>query len=56
MNRFAGALLIPEEMLQDDLRGNGKLDIRYYIELKKKYRVSAHALIVCANQIGAITV
>lgn len=55
MNRFAGALLIPEEMLQDDLRGNGKLDIRYYIELKKKYRVSAQALIVRANQIGAIT-
>lgn len=55
MNRFAGALLIPEEMLRDDLRGNGKLDIRYYIELKKKYRVSAQALIVRANQIGAIT-
>lgn len=55
MNRFAGALLIPEELLQDDLRGNGKLDMRYYVELKKKYRVSAQALIVRANQIGAIT-
>lgn len=55
MNRFAGALLIPVEMLSDDLRGNGKLDIRYYIELKKKYRVSAQALIVRANQIGSIT-
>lgn len=55
MHRFAGALLIPEEMLLDDLRGNGKLDIRYYIELKKKYRVSAQALIVRANQIGAIS-
>lgn len=55
MNRFAGALLIPEEMLRDDLRGNGKLDIRYYVELKKKYRVSAQALIVRANQIGSIT-
>lgn len=56
MNRFAGALLIPEEMLLNDLRGNGRLDIRYYIELKKKYRVSAQALIVRANQIGTITV
>lgn len=55
MNRFAGALLVPEELLFDDLRGNGKLDIRYYIELKKKYRVSAQALIVRANQIGAIS-
>lgn len=55
MNRFAGALLVPEELLYEDLRGNGKTDIRYYIELKKKYRVSAQALIVRANQIGALT-
>lgn len=55
MNRFAGALLIPKGMLFEDLSGNGKLDIRYYIELKKKYRVSAQALIVRANQIGALT-
>lgn len=55
MNRFAGALLMPEEMLRDDLYGNAKTDIRYYIELKKKYRVSAQALIVRANQIGSIT-
>lgn len=55
MNRFAGALLVPEDMLLDDLCGSGRLDIRYYIELKKKYRVSAQALIVRASQIGAIT-
>lgn len=55
MNRFAGALLIPKEMLIEDLSGKGKLDIRYYVELKKKYRVSAQALIVRANQIGALT-
>ena len=55
MNRFAGALLVPEELLYEDLRGNGKTDIHYYIELKKKYRVSAQALIVRANQIGAVT-
>ena len=35
MNRFAGALLVPEELLHEDLRGNGKTDIRYYIEVKK---------------------
>ena len=55
MNRFAGALLIPREMLLEDLKGGAKLDIRYYIELKKKYRVSAQALIVRANQIGVLT-
>lgn len=55
MNRFAGALLMPEELLLTDLSGNGKLDIHYYVELKKKYRVSAQALIVRANQIGAIS-
>lgn len=55
MNQFAGALLIPKELLLDDLAGKWKVDIGYYIELKKKYRVSAQALIVRANQIGAIT-
>lgn len=55
MNHFAGALLIPKELLAEDLKGNGKTDIRYYIQLKKKYLVSAQALIVRANQIGAIT-
>ena len=42
-------------MLDRDLQGNAKTDIRYYIELKKRYRVSAQALIVRASQIGAIT-
>lgn len=55
MNHFAGALLIPKSMLDRDLQGNAKTDIRYYIELKKRYRVSAQALIVRASQIGAIT-
>lgn len=55
MNHFAGALLIPKDLLNQDLIGNGKTDIRYYIQLKKKYLVSAQALIVRANQIGAIT-
>lgn len=55
MNHFAGALLIPKELFAEDLKGKGKTDIRYYIQLKKKYLVSAQALIVRANQIGAIT-
>jgi len=56
MNQFAGALLIPGQMLRQDLLGNGKTDIKLYIELKKKYRVSAQALIVRANQLEIITV
>ena len=55
MNQFAGALLMPRDLLLNDLMGRWKLDLGYYIELKKKYRVSAQALIVRANQIGAIT-
>ena len=55
MNHFAGALLVPKDLLLQDLSGNGKTDIRSYIQLKKKYLVSAQALIVRANQIGAIT-
>lgn len=55
MNRFAGALLVPKEMLLQDLVGSCKTDIRYYLELKKKYRVSAQALIVRASQIEAIS-
>lgn len=55
MNHFAGALLIPRDLLLQDLGGSGKTDVRYYIQLKKKYLVSAQALIVRANQIGAIT-
>ena len=55
MNQFAGTLLVPKDLLIKDLHGNVKTDVRYYVELKKKYRVSAQALIVRANQIGAIT-
>lgn len=55
MNQFAGALLMPRDLLLNDLMGRWKLDLSYYIELKKKYRVSAQALIVRANQIRAIT-
>lgn len=49
MNRFAGALLMPQELLLEDWRGRRKTDIYYYIKMKKKYRVSAQALIVRVN-------
>ncbi|MEG2642166.1 MAG: XRE family transcriptional regulator, partial [Eubacterium sp.] len=55
MNAFAGALLIPKEMYRNDLKGNQITNISLYLELKKKYHVSASALIVRAHQIGAIT-
>lgn len=55
MNQFAGALLIPRQIYTEDLQTISKTDLNYYIQLKKKYRVSAAALIVRANQIGEIT-
>lgn len=55
MNQFAGALLIPKNMYLSDLSGRGKTEFRYYVELKKKYRVSAAALIVRAKQLDAIS-
>lgn len=55
MNQFAGALLIPKNMFLNDLAGRGKTEFRFYVELKKKYRVSAAALIVRAKQLGAIS-
>ena len=55
MNRFAGALLIPKNMFLKDLYSKNKTDFNFYIKLKKKYRVSAAALVVRAHQLGAIT-
>jgi Zn-dependent peptidase ImmA (M78 family)/DNA-binding XRE family transcriptional regulator len=55
MHQFAGALLIPRKAFMKDLDTKLKTDIKLYIELKKKYRVSAAALIVRANQIDAIS-
>ena len=44
MNRFAGALLVPEEVYRTDLQTNAKTEINFYIQMKKKYGVSAAAL------------
>lgn len=55
MNKFAGALLIPKDNYIRDLNTSSKTDLSYYIQLKKKYRVSAAALIVRARQLEEIT-
>lgn len=55
MNRFAGALLIPSETYQKDLNTSSKSDLGFYIQLKKKYKVSAAALIVRAKQLDLIS-
>ncbi len=56
MNQFAGALLIPEEVYRPELKTSIKTELNFYIELKKKYGVSAAALIVRARQLGEISV
>lgn len=55
MNYFAGALLIPKEKYLRDLCSRRKTDYQFYLELKRKYKVSAAALVVRANQLGAIS-
>ena len=55
MNRFAGALLIPTELYAKDLMTASKTDLNLYIQLKRKYHVSAAALIVRARQLELIT-
>lgn len=55
MNYFAGALLIPREKYLRDLCSRRKTDYQFYLELKRKYKVSAAALVVRANQLGAIS-
>ena len=56
MNRFAGALLVPEELYRMDLQTNAKTELNFYIQMKKKYGVSAAALIVRARQLEEITI
>lgn len=55
MNRFSGALLVPKDMLTNDLMTTSKTDLNLYIQLKRKYHVSAAALIVRARQLELIT-
>ncbi|MGB4660119.1 MAG: XRE family transcriptional regulator [Mobilitalea sp.] len=55
MHRFAGALLIPSEAYKNDLMTSSKVDLNLYIQLKRKYHVSAAALIVRAKNLDIIT-
>jgi Zn-dependent peptidase ImmA (M78 family)/DNA-binding XRE family transcriptional regulator len=55
MHRFAGALLIPKELYSNDLMTSSKADLNLYIQLKRKYHVSAAALIVRAKHLDLIT-
>ncbi len=55
MNRFAGALLVPMEVYKNDLMTSSKVDLNLYIQLKRKYHVSAAALIVRAKHLDLIT-
>ncbi|MEA5084748.1 MAG: ImmA/IrrE family metallo-endopeptidase [Lachnospiraceae bacterium] len=55
MHRFAGALLIPREVYTNDLMTTSKVDLNLYIQLKRKYHVSAAALIVRAKNLDIIT-
>ncbi|AVK49396.1 DNA-binding protein [Clostridium sp. MF28] len=53
-NEFAAELLLPRETFWDDLiQYPNKLE--FYIELKKKWRVSISAMIIRAFRLGAIT-
>lgn len=56
MNRFAGALLVPQKSYRMELQTNAKTELNFYIQLKKKYGVSAATLIVRARQLNEITV
>lgn len=55
MHRFAGALLIPREAYKNDLMTSSKVDLNLYVQLKRKYHVSAAALIVRAKNLDIIT-
>lgn len=52
-NHFAAAFLLPREAFVNDLVYPSKLD--YYVELKKKWRVSISAMIVRAYQLKVIS-
>lgn len=55
MHKFAAALLIPKEMYINDLMTSSKVDLSFYIQLKRKYYVSAAALIVRAKHLEVIS-
>ncbi len=56
MNRFAGAFLLPGRRLRDEA-GPGRRRIAYYeiIRLKRRYGVSAAAVLMRLGQVGVLT-
>lgn len=51
-NAFAAAFLLPKNVFFNDLKN--PLDLEYYKELKKKWKVSIAAMIMRARQLGRI--
>lgn len=52
-NNFAAAFLLPKEAFLKDVSLYPK-DLKYYIELKRKWKVSIAAMLMRANKLGAI--
>lgn len=53
-NQFAAAFLLPRESFIEDLNLSYVNNLDYYVELKKKWKVSIQAMIVRAYQLKAI--
>lgn len=52
-NNFAAAFLLPKEAFLKDVSLYPK-DLKYYIELKRKWKVSISAMLIRANKLGVI--
>ena len=53
-NYFAAAFLLPKNAFLRDVSLYPK-DLKYYIELKKKWKVSISAMLIRANRLGVIS-
>lgn len=53
-NYFAAAFLLPKNAFLRDVSMYPR-DLKYYIELKKKWKVSISAMLIRANRLGVIT-
>ena len=53
-NYFAAAFLLPKNAFLRDVSTYPR-DLKYYIELKKKWKVSISAMLIRANRLGVIT-
>lgn len=52
-NNFAAAFLLPKEAFLKDVSLYPK-DLKYYVELKRKWKVSISAMLIRANKLGVI--